>query len=65
MNETSFIDNLVDKGQPVIIRLLEGKDIMAIPVAHDGETIIIKKNHSEETSMIYKRAISVITPAGG
>lgn len=65
MNETEFIDDLINKGKPTVIRLLEGRDILALPIAQDADAIIVKREHSGETSIIYKRAISVITPSGG
>lgn len=65
MDEASFIGALISKGQPVAIRLMEGKDLYAIPIAHDTNAIIIKRNNSDEISLVYKKAISVITPAGG
>lgn len=64
MNETAFIDRLIEKADPVMIRLLEGRDISAVPIAQDREAIIFKREHSDEKLLIYKRAISVITPLG-
>jgi sRNA-binding regulator protein Hfq len=65
MNETKYLDELITKEQLVMIRLLEGRDISAVPIAHDQVAVIIKNIHSGNTSLIYKKAISVITPLGG
>jgi sRNA-binding regulator protein Hfq len=65
MNEKGYLDELISKGQQIMIRLNEGRDISAVPVAHDAEAIIIKNAHTGNTSMIYKKAVSVITPVGG
>lgn len=65
MSETEYLDNLVKDERLVMIRLTEGRDISAVPVAHDGSAIIIKNVRTGNTSLIYKKAISVITPTGG
>ena len=65
MNETTYINDMIKKRQLVVIRLMEGRDISAIPVSHDSEAIIVKRKNTNELSLIYKNAISVITPSGG
>jgi sRNA-binding regulator protein Hfq len=65
MDETSYIDAIIRSRRPVMIRLLEGRDISAVPIAQDRDVIIISNNNEKDTSMIYKKAISVITPTGG
>jgi sRNA-binding regulator protein Hfq len=65
MDGNMYIDTIIRKGQPVMIRLLDGRDISAVPMAQDGEVLIIKNPSTGGTSMIYKKAISVITPLGG
>lgn len=62
MNETAYLDELIQKGQTVMFRLAEGRDISAVPVAHDGIAIIVRNAHTGNTSLIYKRAVSVVTP---
>lgn len=65
MDETSYIDAIIKENMPVMIRLLEGRDISAVPIAQDRDVIIIRNANAKGTSMIYKKAISVITPTGG
>lgn len=67
MNEQEYLDELIRGGRQAMFRLSEGRDISAVPVAHDEAVIIIKNALSGNTSMIYKKAISLITPtsAGG
>ncbi len=61
MNGTQYIDNLITHGQEVTIRLCEGRDIQAVPIAQDADSIVISRI-TGETALIYKKAISVITP---
>lgn len=61
MNGILFIDNLIAHGQEAIIRLCEGRDIQAMPLAQDTDSVIVRRA-SGETALIYKKAISVITP---
>lgn len=61
MNETIFLDNMISQGQEATIRLCEGRDIQAVPVAQDNDCIIVRRP-SGEAALIYKKAISVITP---
>jgi sRNA-binding regulator protein Hfq len=65
MSESEYLDDLIKKGQLVMIRLTEGRDISAMPVAYDDAAIIVKNVHTGNTSLIYKKAISVITPTTG
>lgn len=65
MNGTLFLENLINRGIPATFRLLEAKDIQGVPVAQDDESIIVMRDGSVETTLIYKKAISVITPSGG
>lgn len=65
MDGTTFLDTVIRKGQSVMIRLLDGRDISAVPIAQDGEALIIRNPSTGGTSLIYKKAISVITPLGG
>lgn len=65
MNGTSFLDSLISSGLPVTIRLTEGRDIQAVPVAQDADSILIRRDANGEVALVYKRAISLITPMGG
>jgi sRNA-binding regulator protein Hfq len=65
MNEAEYLDDLITKGKQVMIRLMEGRDISAVPIAHDEAAVVIKNAHTGNTSLVYKKAISVITPTGG
>ena len=64
MDGTAFIDALISSKRAATFRLTEGRDIMAVPVAQDGESVVVRRGKSEELSLIYKKAISVITPSG-
>lgn len=61
MYETSFLDGLIARGQEVTIRLCEGRDIQAVPVAQDALSIVVRRPSGDE-ALIFKKAISVITP---
>ncbi len=61
MNGTTFLDNMISLNQEATIRLCEGRDIQAVPVAQDDDSIVVRRP-SGETALIYKKAISVITP---
>lgn len=63
MNETEYLEDLIKREQLVIFRLSEGRDISAVPIAQDEDAIIVKNKGTGCTSMIYKKSISVITPA--
>ncbi len=65
MDGISFIGIMIRKAQPVMIRLLDGRDISAVPVAQDNDVLIIRNPSTGGTSLIFKKAISVITPPGG
>ena len=65
MNESTFLDDLIARKQPIVVRLLEGRDILALPLGQDDTAIIVKRPNASECSVIYKRAISVITPMEG
>lgn len=62
MNEQEYLDDLIHNGRQAMFRLSEGRDISAVPVAHDASVIIVKNVLTGNTSMIYKKAISIITP---
>ena len=61
MNGTVFLENMITHGQECVFRLCEGRDIQAVPVAQDDDSIVVRRT-SGETALIYKKAISVITP---
>lgn len=61
MNGTMFLNDLIARGQEVTIRLCEGRDIQAVPVAQDADSIVVRRP-SGDTALIYKKAVSVITP---
>lgn len=65
MDEQTLLNELIRRGKPVNFRLLEARDIFAVPVAFDAESIIVEGNQPGEYALLYKRAISVITPSGG
>jgi sRNA-binding regulator protein Hfq len=63
--ETEYLDDLIKREQQVTIRLSEGRDISAVLTGHDPSAVIARNARTGRTSLIYKRSISVITPAGG
>lgn len=62
MNEQEYLEDLIRNSRQALFRLSEGRDLSAVPIAHDAAVIIIKNVHTGNTSLIYKKAISVITP---
>ncbi len=60
-----MLDGLIRKGLPVNFHLTEGRDILAIPVAHDANAIIVRGSGAGDHAILYKRAIAAITPSGG
>ncbi len=63
MVETGFLRELIVTHRPVMIRLTEGRDIAAILLGQDGETVLVQRHKAEDRALIYKRSISVITPS--
>ncbi len=64
MVETVFLRELIVSQRPVMIRLTEGRDIAAVVLGQDSETLLVQRpQHVDERSLIYKRSISVITPS--
>lgn len=62
MAESAYIGDLIRHRQNVMIRLSEGRDIFGMILSQDAESVLVQRYHSTDHSMIYKRAISVITP---
>lgn len=62
MAESAYIGDLIRDHQNVMIRLAEGRDIFGMILSQDAESVLVQRFRSMDRSMIYKRAISVITP---
>ena len=62
MGESAYIGDLIRDRQHVMIRLAEGRDIYGRILSQDTESVLVQRYHSLDHSIIYKRAISVITP---
>lgn len=65
MVEAALLREMIHDRRAVTIRLLEGRDIFAIVLSQDADTLLVQRPGTGERSLIYKRAVSVITPTEG
>lgn len=58
---TDFLKNIVERRSPVVVYTINGFQLRGCVVDFDNDCIYVKCNG--KTSMIYKHAVSTISPA--
>ena len=61
-NETQFLQEMVDGQRQMVVYLANGFQMRGVIEGHDERAILLREDGRNESSMVYKSAISTIRP---